>query len=103
MNHDPRESYVIRNGIMNLLSDEEVARVSTAESGVLLSEGEEYIDLERLDQGVLLAMGVVPHMGRVLPRNAVEQSTWSKILMQLSGPFVVASSENEYLTTPRNF
>lgn len=68
---------------MQLLSDDEISAVSNAETATLLADGEEYLDLERLDQGVRRANRTAVPMGRVLPRNAVHASTWSKIVMQL--------------------
>ncbi len=102
MNDNSRKAYVLRDAIMNLLSDEEVGRICTAETTASLSVGEEYVDLDQLYQGVRLAMGVPPHMGRILPRRAVHQDTWTKILSQLTGPYIVESGSGEYITTPRN-
>jgi hypothetical protein len=86
MKIDERAAYATRDSILKLLSDEEVARVSTAETATRLSDGDEYLDLEHLDQGVRRAGGTVAPMGRVLPRNAVHTNTWSKILTQLAAP-----------------
>jgi hypothetical protein len=84
MKTDERPEYVARDSILKLLSDDEVASVSTAETVVRLSEGDEYIDLERLDQGVQRARGSTTPMSRVLPRRAVHEATWSKVLAQLT-------------------
>ena len=86
MTNDDRAAYVTRDTILKLLSDEEVARVSTAETAPRLANGDEYLDLERLDQGVRRADGTAPPMGRVLPRKAVHADTWSRILAQLKAP-----------------
>jgi hypothetical protein len=75
-----------RNGILSLLSDEEVARVSTAETAARLLDGDEYIDLGQLEQGVRRAEGTATPLGRVLPRKAVHELTWSKIVTQLGAP-----------------
>jgi hypothetical protein len=75
-----------RDGILNLLSDEEVARVSTAEATPHLVDGDEYIDLGQLEQGVQRASGDVAPMGRILPRKSVHDDTWSKIVKQLEAP-----------------
>jgi len=83
MNNDKRNEYVTRDSILKLLSDTEVAQVSTAESKPRLSDGDEYLDLEHLDQGVRRAIGTTPVMGRVLPKKAVHDDTWQKILSQL--------------------
>jgi hypothetical protein len=75
-----------RDGILNLLSDDEVASVSTAETAARLFDGDEYIDLGQLEQGVRRAVGTTAPMGRVLPRKSVHESTWSKIVTQLGAP-----------------
>ena len=82
MTNEKRTEYLTRDSILKLLSDEEVARVSNAEAGARLLDGDEYLDLEQLDKGVRRALGT--SMGRVLPRKAVQESTWSKILTQLA-------------------
>jgi len=83
MKNDPRTDYETRDSIMKLLSDDEVASVSTAETAARLSDGDEYVDLEQLAEGVQRAHGAATHMGGVLPRKAVHEKTWSKILTQL--------------------
>jgi hypothetical protein len=75
-----------RDGILNLLSDDEVASVSTAETAPRLLDGDEYIDLGQLEQGVRRAVGTTSPLGRVLARKAVHESTWSKIVTQLGAP-----------------
>lgn len=78
-----RTEFVFRHNILGMLSDDEVASVSTAETAMGLSDGEEYLDLEQLDRGVRLAAGTFTPMGRVLFRRAVREATWSKVLTQL--------------------
>jgi hypothetical protein len=85
MNTDKRTDYLTRDGILKLLSDAEVARVSTAESATSLPEGDEYLDLAHLAKGVQTAHGVSP-MGRVVPRKAVNEATWSTLLTHLGAP-----------------
>ncbi len=86
MTESKRAEHVARESILKLLSNEEIARVSTAESASRLREGEEYLDLEHLDQGVQRAQSATKvAMGQVLPRSAVGVETWSKILAQLAG------------------
>jgi hypothetical protein len=85
MNNEKRSEYFTRDSIMGLLSDAEIARVTTAESGASLTEGDEYVDLEELDQGVRTAKGTtasVP-MGRLVSRKAVQEQTWNNIVEQL--------------------
>jgi hypothetical protein len=85
MTEAKRAEHVTREAILELLSDEETARVSTAETAPGLKEGAEYLDLEHLDRGVQRAKaagGVT--MGHVLPRNAVSKDAWIKILTRLA-------------------
>lgn len=84
MSNDKRADYVIRDHILNLLSDVEVASVSNAETAARLANGDEYLDLEHLDQGVQRAGGPATPMGRVLPKKAVHETTWVKILSHLT-------------------
>ena len=84
MNSEQRNDYLTRNGVLKQLSDEEVACVCTAETADRLAHGDEYLDFSHLDQGVRRAVGVTTPMGRVLPKKAVHEGTWSKILRQLS-------------------
>jgi hypothetical protein len=78
-----RTEFVFRHNILGMLSDDEVASVSTAETAMGLADGEEYLDLERLDRGVRPAAGTFTPMGRVLFRRAVGEATWNKVLSQL--------------------
>ncbi|MBK8173073.1 MAG: hypothetical protein IPK60_22450 [Sandaracinaceae bacterium] len=80
-----RAEYVTRDTILRLLSDEELARVCTAEAGTQLVDGDEYVDLETPNRGVRIArasgnLSIV----RVLPRKAVHERTWRRILALLS-------------------
>jgi hypothetical protein len=84
MTKPDRNEYITRETLMKSLSDEEIASVSTAESGKRLSEGDEYLDLEHLGAGVQAADGVVIPMGRIVPRKALAENTWGKILAQLA-------------------
>jgi hypothetical protein len=86
MKNDQRAEYVTRDSVLKLLSDDEVAKVSTAETAARLADGDEYLDLEHIDRGVQRAGGTATPMGRVLPRKAVHADTWSKILTQLAAP-----------------
>lgn len=85
MNHKQRDEYLTRENVMKLLSDDEVASVSTAETAQGLAEGDEYLDLKHLSFGVRRSsVATVTPMGRVLPRKAVQESTWNKIVRQLT-------------------
>jgi hypothetical protein len=86
MQNDTKTEYITRDRLLKLLSDDEVASVSTAETAMRLSDGDEYLDLDHLDRGVLTAHRPVTPMGSVLPKKAVHADTWSKILTQLAKP-----------------
>ena len=80
-----RAEQIARDTILKLLSNEEIAKVSTAEAASGLTEGGEYLDLEHLDQGVQRANAATKvTMGHVLPRSAVCDESWSKILAHLA-------------------
>jgi hypothetical protein len=80
-----RAEQVARDTLLKLLSDEENAKVSTAETQSQLTEGAEYVDLEHLGRGVQCAKAETTQatMGRILPRSAVRDETWRKILGHL--------------------
>ncbi|MGD0835557.1 MAG: hypothetical protein ABSB49_02810 [Polyangia bacterium] len=75
---------VTRDSVLKLLSEEELAQVSTAESAPPLSDGEEYLDLEHLERGVRRAPEVVPPTALVLPRRSVQEKRWNRILAHLA-------------------
>jgi hypothetical protein len=80
-------SYITRAAILNLLSDEEIARISTMEAGPPLVEGDEFIDLKHPTRGVRRTRSTTRvTIGDVLPRFAVEDATWSKICARLAVP-----------------
>lgn len=83
MQNEKRKDYITREKILKLLSDHEVAAVSTAETAARLGDGEEFIDLENFERGVQRAPQTTTPMGRVLPRKAVPFGTWDKIVAQL--------------------
>jgi hypothetical protein len=68
---------------LTLLSDDEVASVSMAETATTLSQGDEYLDLAQLDRGVRRAAGTPTALSNVLSRSAVCEATWSKVLTML--------------------
>ena len=74
------ETYLTRDAILKLLSDEEVANVSNAETKTRLAAGAEYLDLTHLELGIQRAQEKAPSMGPILPRKAVHDDTWTKIL-----------------------
>jgi hypothetical protein len=82
-----RVEQVARDSILKLLSDEENGRVSTAQTTSRLTEGSEYLDLADLGQGVQCAKATMATatMSHILPRSAVSDETWRKILVHLAG------------------
>lgn len=79
--HDAkRADYITREGILALLEGDELARVSAMESSPRLANGEEYIDLLQLTEGVRRVLPASElTMGHVLPRASVSAGTWTKI------------------------
>jgi hypothetical protein len=85
MNGPTRTDHVVRENILRLLSDDEVASVSHLEATGRLLDGEEYLDLEQLGRGVQNDFGTsATPMGHVLPRRAVHPATWERILEQVA-------------------
>ena len=85
MTHVTRTEFVARDTILKLLSNEETAKVSSAEAASGLADGAEYLDLEHIDQGIQRANASTKVvMGHVVPRQAVSDATWSKILAHLA-------------------
>lgn len=84
MQNATRNEYLTRDRILNLLSDQEIASVAIAETADRLADGDEYLDLEQLHEGVQKAGSSATPMGRVLPKKAIHESTWSKLLQQLA-------------------
>ena len=72
-----------REHVLLLLSEGEIASVGTAETQAPLRRGDEYLDLEQLQRGVLRADGAVANLAHALPRKAINEDTWRKILRQL--------------------
>lgn len=85
MSETQRAHYVSRDAILKLMSNDEIAKVSTAEAAAGLKAGDEYLDLEHLDQGIQQAgTAAEVNMEHAVPRSAVSSETWSKILAQLA-------------------
>jgi hypothetical protein len=83
MNSNRTTILATRGNILKLLSDDEIASVSTTEATAHPLDGEEYLDLEDLAQGVRNSLSTAPPMGRVLLRRSIHANTWNKILEQL--------------------
>jgi hypothetical protein len=80
MSPDPKKEAITREAILALLSDAEVAKVSRAEDAPRLIEGDEYVDLENLAGGVRQVHEKSPRASQALPRSAVSEATWAKIV-----------------------
>jgi hypothetical protein len=91
MNNQKRSEYFTRDSIMGLLSDDEIAKVTAAESAKSLVDGDEYIDLEQLDQGVRTVMGGTAGIavGRVVAKKAILERTWDHVVAQLASRRIV--------------
>ncbi len=87
MQNATRNEYLTRDRVLSLLSEQEVASVAIAETAGRLADGDEYLDLEHLHEGVQKAGSSATPMGHVLPKKALHEATWSKLLRQLgTGP-----------------
>ncbi len=102
-----RSDYVTRETILNLLSDEENATLSSVEGTPQLVEGEAYLALEHLDRGGPRANPSAGLPGDLLPQLAVRETTWTAILATLAGfpavappPTPVVSPEDEITLPP---
>ncbi len=84
--HAKPAALALREAILGLLSDAETARVSSAEGRNDLAMGDEYVDLQHLDQGIQQAFGPTKHEGNLLPRTAVHETTWQSIKTRMSAP-----------------
>jgi hypothetical protein len=84
MTSDRRNRHLTRSGILKMLSEEAAASVSSAETTDRLVDGDVYVDLMRLDQGVRRARGDTTPMRPVLPKKAVPEQTWKSILQHLA-------------------
>lgn len=78
-----RLDLLARDRILKLLSDTELAQVSSAEESTKLAANDEYIDLEHLEHGVRRTPVVPAEAARMLPRSAVSDATWGTILTVL--------------------
>lgn len=83
MTTTPQNAYLTREKILNLLSDDEVAAVCTAEIADQLADGDEFIDLNAFDLGVERGPQGKILMGHVLPKKSVHTGTWGKIVAKL--------------------
>ena len=83
MSPDAKKQAVTREAVLALLSDTEVAKVSRAEGESRLVEGDEYVDLEDPSAGVRQVHAKSARPRNALPRSAVSDATWGKIVSLL--------------------
>jgi hypothetical protein len=84
MSSAQRAEQSTRESILKLISDDENAKVSSAESRPKLRCGDEYIDLAQLNRGVQKESETANiTMGHILPKSSVHAQTWAKILALL--------------------
>lgn len=76
-------AHVMRDAILDLLSNEEVADVATDASARSMQAGDEYLDLEHVELGIRKASGLGTPQGYVLSRTAVSDLTWRRIVTTL--------------------
>jgi hypothetical protein len=84
MNNDRQAESLTREGFWRLISDDEVGSARAVEAAVRLSDGDEYLDLRRLAEGVRKARGAAVPTEHLLPRKAVHGDTWARIVAQLA-------------------
>lgn len=84
MNVERQIASQTRREILGMLSDDELRYVSNAEAA-RIPEGAEYLDLEHLELGVQQAEPNTPG-NNALPRSAVSNDTWTKIVAVLETP-----------------
>jgi hypothetical protein len=78
-----KNTFLARDAILNLLSEEELERVTMAETRPS-ADGEYYVDLEHPERGVLkVGVGEQPRSSDILPQSAVRGETWAAIIRQL--------------------
>ena len=81
---DSKNKAVTRTQILSLLSDAEIAQVSRVEGDPRLVEGDEYVDLEDVSADVHQVHAKSIRPTRALPRSAVSEATWAKIVAAIS-------------------
>jgi hypothetical protein len=81
---EPNQSELTtRDRVLQLLSEGEFAGVGNGSEDTLLRRGEQYLDLEHLALGVQRSDGTSTATAGIVPRNAIHEDTWRRILRQL--------------------
>ncbi len=88
MKHLERTDHETCDQVLNLLSADEVSRMSAKKAIFGLADGDEYIDLAAPENGVRSVHGAMQRtLGQVLPRKAVSAETWAKITRRFGTRF----------------
>ena len=69
-----------RAEILALVSDDQLAKVATAEGAKKLVEGDEFVDLEDVGRGVQQVHDTPVAAGHMLPRSSVPDAVWTQIV-----------------------
>jgi hypothetical protein len=69
---------------LELLEEWEFGGTGVAVTDARLARGEEYLDLDQIQAGVQRATAPANVLSHVLPRKAVHEDTWRRILRQLA-------------------
>jgi hypothetical protein len=80
------EPDVLKNSVLSLLSEGELTSVHEALPKTHLRRGDQYLDLEHLRRGVQHADGAETSMASLLPRKAIHEDTWRRVLRRLDAP-----------------
>ena len=80
-----KKNALTRETLLALLTDTEVARVSDAEGTKRLIEGDEYVDLRDPAAGIQHVHATPRTSPRnTLPRSAVSDATWAKVVLTVA-------------------
>lgn len=82
MNHSRSTPSACRDDVLAFLSDDERRSLASAPTH-RFNVGDEFLDLEKLGEGVRVARGSGPPVAGLLPRAAVQDATWKKVLSYL--------------------
>jgi hypothetical protein len=77
------DGLLTRAEVLKLLSQGEIWSANTAEAKTHLRLGDLYLDLEHLQLGVQRSDGTTIKTNHILPRKAIHEDTWRRILRQL--------------------
>jgi hypothetical protein len=90
------------DAIIALLSEDEIENVNKHEATVGHADTDEYLDLEHVEQGVRRGLGPPRPVCRVLPRKAVRETTWARIIAALDVDSAQAPSSGPRRCSTRN-